>query len=85
MLELHTSYETSTFQTGLAACDTIQIFPLDGNWTLDLTETAASIHQHDTRKISERIIIVVTFVNSCSLGNTQSCMKCKAATCILLK
>lgn len=50
MLELHTSNETSTFQTGLAACDTIQIFPLDGNWTLDLTETAASIHQHDTHE-----------------------------------
>ena len=45
MLELHTLNETSTCQTEFAVCGTIQIFPLDGNWTLDLTETVASVHQ----------------------------------------
>ena len=53
--EVHTLNETSTCQTGLAVCGTIQIFPLDGNWTLDLIETVASVHtQKHTLKISEK-------------------------------
>ena len=51
----HTLNETSTCQTELAVCGTIQIFPLDGNWTLDLTETVASVHtKKHTLKISEK-------------------------------
>ena len=52
MLELHvhTLNETSTCRTELAVCGIIQIFPLDGNWTLDLTETAASVHQQNTHE-----------------------------------
>lgn len=78
LFELHTSNETSTFQTELAVCDTIQIFPLDGNWTLDLTETAASVH---TWKISERIIFIVSNIYKQLFSSCKywSCMNCKVA------
>lgn len=82
LLELHTSNETSTFQTELAVCDTIQIFPLDGNWTLDLTETAASVQ---TWKISVRKNNIHCNISKqlSSSWKYWSCMNCKVA--MLLK
>lgn len=50
MLELQTLNETSTCRTEFVVCGTIQISPQDGSWTLDLTETEASVHQNNTQQ-----------------------------------